>query len=156
MITRARLEIDTVNHGHSLNPRSPHPVRAIAMVNGVETTYIVRPVYDDSGIPLYDDYSPEQVWIEFDRGDPTSMFCAVVPEDEVSVKVERTDGEVIPLEAGVPTGVPYGWRLLTEGETLRAGDRWLRPGGDGWRKVNSTGARWNPEGHWPVIRKEEA
>lgn len=47
--------------------------------------------------------------------------------------------------------VPHGWRRLNEGEIIRAGDKWLRPGAD-WQTVNSTGARWNPRGFWPVIR----
>jgi hypothetical protein len=48
--------------------------------------------------------------------------------------------------------VPDGWRMLTEGEVIYSGDRWLRPGAD-WQDVNSTGARWNPRGFWPCIRR---
>ena len=48
--------------------------------------------------------------------------------------------------------VPDGWRRLDEGEIIRAGDRWLRPGAD-WQDMNSTGARWNPRGFWPAIRR---
>lgn len=49
---------------------------------------------------------------------------------------------------------PEGWRLLTEGEIIKSGDKWLRPGAD-WQNVNGTGARWNPRGFWPCIRKVE-
>lgn len=48
--------------------------------------------------------------------------------------------------------VPAGWRKLNEGEIIKSGDKWLRPGAD-WQAINNTGARWNPRGFWPVIRR---
>lgn len=52
---------------------------------------------------------------------------------------------------------PEGYRLLTEGETIKAGDLWLRPpiDDDNWNTAPHSGGRWNPREYWPMARKVE-
>lgn len=50
-----------------------------------------------------------------------------------------------------PAKAPDGYRLLTEGEIIYAGDIYLR--GGQWLLTNQTGGRWNPRGYWTMARK---
>lgn len=50
-----------------------------------------------------------------------------------------------------PAKAPDGYRLLTEGEIVYAGDIYLR--GGQWLLITRTGVRWNPRGYRPMARK---
>ncbi len=47
---------------------------------------------------------------------------------------------------------PDGYRLLKRGEIIMEGDIYMI-GLHHWQTTNRTGAKWNPNGLWPMARK---
>jgi len=72
----------------------------------------------------------------------------------MSEKQSKTkDAESVRVNADVRP--PEGYRLLEQGEVIRAGDICM-VAMHHWEVANQTGGRWNPKGYWPMARRTEA